>query len=98
MSIAFFEELDAAHLRHPVVGDEHRDGVAAQLEFVERLQRVGAGFGAHDAVALAVVATQVAGDRAGHRGVVVDGQDHGFTGLGSGSSHRVVSMRSLSSG
>ncbi len=29
-----FEELDAAHLRHPVVGDEHRDGVAAQLELV----------------------------------------------------------------
>ena len=27
-----FQELDAAHLRHPVVGDEHRDGVTAQLE------------------------------------------------------------------
>ena len=23
------EELDAAHLRHPVVGEEHRHGVAA---------------------------------------------------------------------
>jgi hypothetical protein len=35
-----FKELDAAHLRHPVVGDEHRDGVTAQLEFVEGLQGI----------------------------------------------------------
>ena len=81
------EELDAAHLRHPVVGDEHRHGVAAQLEFLERLEGVGPGLGAHDAVPLAVVAAKVAGDRAGHGGVVVDGQDYGFAGLGIGSSH-----------
>ena len=37
-----FEELDAAHLRHPVVGDEHRHRVAAELEFVQRFQGVGA--------------------------------------------------------
>ena len=83
------EELDAAHLRHPVVGDEHRDGVAAQLEFLERLERVGPGFGAHDPVPLAVVAAQIAGDGARHRGIVVDGQDYGFAGLGIGSSHRL---------
>ena len=84
-----FEELDAAHLRHPVVGDEHRDGVAAQLEFVQRLQCVLAGLGAHDPVALAVVAAQVAGDGAGNGGVVVDGEDYGSSGLGGGSSHRL---------
>ena len=28
-----FEELDAGHLRHPVVGNQHRDGFAPQLEF-----------------------------------------------------------------
>ena len=50
------EELDAAHLRHPVVGDEHRHGVAAQLQFLERVERVGARFGTDDAVPLAVVA------------------------------------------
>jgi hypothetical protein len=37
-----FEELDAAHLRHPVVGDEHCDGVTAQLELVEGFQGVRA--------------------------------------------------------
>ena len=84
-----FEELDAAHLRHPVVGDEHRDGVTAQLEFVEGLEGVRAGFGAHDPVSLAVVAAQVAGDGAGHRGVVVDGQYYGFSGSRDRSSHRL---------
>ena len=84
-----FEELDAAHLRHPVVGDEHRDSVTAQLEFVQRLQCVGAGLGAHDAVSLAVVAAQVAGDRAGYRGVVVDGQYYGFSRSRDWSSHRL---------
>ena len=58
------EELDPAHLRHPVVGDEHRDGVATQLEFLERLESVCAGLGPHDAVPLAVVSTKIAGDRA----------------------------------
>ena len=57
--------------------------LAAQLELAQRLQGLGPGLGAHDAVPLAVVAAQVAGDGAGHRGVVVDGQDHGFSG-GSG--------------
>ncbi len=58
------EELDPAHLRHPVVGDEHRDGVAAQLEFLERVESVCAGLGPHDAVPLAVVSAKIAGDRA----------------------------------
>ena len=92
------EELDAAHLRHPVVGDEHRDGVAAQLEFLERLERVGARFGAHDAVPLAVVATKVAGDRARHCGVVVDGEDYGFSGLEIRVQSSPPIMRPLSSG
>ncbi len=83
-----FEELDAAHLRHPVVGDEHRHGLAAQLELVEGFQGVRARFGADDPIALAVVAAEVAGDGAGHGGVVVDGQDYGFAGLLDGCSHR----------
>ena len=83
-----FEELGAAHLGHAVVGDEYRHRIATQLEFGECLERVGAGLGAHDPVVLAVVAAKVAGHRAGHGGVVVDGEDHGLTGLGIGSSHR----------
>ena len=59
-----FEEVDAAHLGHAVVGDEHGHGLAAQLEFVQRFQRVGARFRADDPVSLAVVAAKVASDRA----------------------------------
>ena len=84
-----FEELDAAHLRHPVVGDEHRDRLAAQLQLVQGFQRVGARLGAHDAELLAVVPTKVAGYGTGHRGVVVDGEDHRFAGLVLRSSHRL---------
>ena len=74
------EEFDAAHLRHPVVRDQHRDRLATQFEFLKRLQRVGTGFRADDAVLLAVMAAQVAGDRARHRGIVVHGQQHWFSG------------------
>ena len=61
--------------RHPVVGQQHGHPVAAQLELAQRLQRLGAGGGAHHPVALAVLPPQVAGDRAGDRRVVVDGED-----------------------
>ena len=88
-SIASLEELDAAHLRHPVVGDEHRDGVAAQLEFLERVEGVGAGFGSDDAVSLAVVASEIAGDGARHCRVVVDGENDGFSGLRGRGGHRI---------
>ncbi len=84
----FFEELDSAHLRHPVVGDEHRDRLAAKFELVERLEGVRPGFGADDPELLAVVAAQIAGNGPGYGRIVVDGQDYGFAGLGIGSSHR----------
>ena len=83
-----FEELDTAHTGHPVVGDEHRHRVAAQLEFVEGLEGVRPGFGPDNAITLAVMAAQIACDRAGDRGVVVDGQDYRLAGLGIWSSHR----------
>ena len=82
------EEFDTGHLRHPVVGDEHRDRLAAQLELLEGFQRIGARLRPHDPVGLAVVATQVPGNRPGYRGIVVDGQHHGFAGLGIGTGHR----------
>ena len=33
------EELDAVHLWHPVVGQDHRDEVAAQLHLPQRVER-----------------------------------------------------------
>jgi hypothetical protein len=35
------EELDAVHLRHPVVGEQNGDPAAAQLDLLERVQRLG---------------------------------------------------------
>ena len=76
------EELDAVHLRHPVVGQDHRDQVAAQLHLPQRVQRRVAGLGPDDPVLLAVPPPQVAGHRPGHRRIVVDRQDRGAGSLG----------------
>jgi len=51
-----FEEVDAVHLGHAVVGEDGGDGLAAQRELAQRFQCVAAGLGAHDAVILAVAA------------------------------------------
>ncbi len=78
-----FEELDAVHSRHAVVGQHHRDLVAAQLQLAHRVQRLLAGLGSDDPVALAVPPSQVAADRTGDALVVVDGDQsrtHGRTG------------------
>ena len=82
------EEVDAAHLRHPVIGDEHGHRFTTQLEFLERVERIRAGLGTNDAVPLAIVAAKVAGHRTRNGGVVVDGQNYGFPGLGRRSSHQ----------
>jgi hypothetical protein len=37
------EELDAGHARHPVVGEQRRHAGAAQLDLLQRLQRLLAG-------------------------------------------------------
>jgi hypothetical protein len=72
------QELDAVHLRHPVVGEQHGDPAAAQLELTQRVQGLGRRGGPQDAVLLAVLPAQVARDRPGHRRIVVDGQDGGM--------------------
>jgi hypothetical protein len=71
------EELDPAHLGHPVVGQDHRDQVPAQLHLPQRLQRRGRRFGPHDPVLISVPPPQVAGYRPGYRRVVVYRHDRG---------------------
>jgi uncharacterized membrane protein YiaA len=68
------EELDAVHLRHPVVGQHHGDLAAAQLELLAARPAPLAGLGADDPVRLAVAAPQVTGDGPGHARIVVHGQ------------------------
>ena len=91
------EELQAAHLWHPVVGEQHGDGVATQFHFTQRVERLLAGLGPDDAVVIPVVPAQVARDRAGHSRVVIDGQDRrsGWCGRVSGiGRHRhAISLR-----
>ncbi len=76
------QELDAVHLRHAVVGQDHRDEVAAQLQLAQRVQRGLAGLRAHDPVRLAVAPSEIAGDGTGDPRVVVHGQDDGPRGVG----------------
>ncbi len=77
---------------HLVVGDEHRHGLAAELEFVDRFQRVEPGFRADDPVALAVMAAKVAGHGARDGRVVVHGEDYGFAG-GLGGAGPVITVK-----
>ncbi len=72
-----FEELDAVHLRHPVVGQQQRDRFAAQLQLAQRVQRLRTGVGPHHPVPVAVLAADVAGHGPGDGRVVVDGEDRG---------------------
>ena len=69
-----FEELEAAHVGHAMVGEHHRHRVAAQLQLPQGLQGLRAGLRPHDAVRLAVLTPEVPGDGARHARVVVDGQ------------------------
>ncbi len=70
------EELDPVHLRHPVIGQEHRDRFTAQLHLAQRVEGHRPGLGAHDPVPFPVLPPQVPGHGAGHPGVVVHRQDH----------------------
>ncbi len=71
------QELDAVHLRHAVVREDHGHQVPAQLELAQRLQRRLAGLRAHDPAGGAVASPQVAGDGAGDPRIVVHGHDDG---------------------
>ena len=68
------EELEAGHLRHAMVREQHRDRIATQLQLAQRLQRLGARLRPYHAVDLAVLAAQIPSDGARHARVVVDGQ------------------------
>ena len=69
------EVLRAGHPRHPLVGDQQRDLVAAAAQLGQQLERLGARARAQDPVALAEAAPQVARDGGEHRGLVVDRDD-----------------------
>ena len=69
------EQLDPGHPRHPLVGGDQRHRLVAQGEPGQHGQRLRPRGHPDDAVVGAVVAGQVADDRRGHLGVVLDRQD-----------------------
>ncbi|MBP2350559.1 hypothetical protein JOF29_001642 [Kribbella aluminosa] len=70
------EELDAGHLRHPVVGEQQGDRLAAELQLLQRVERLRRALRPDDAVRLAVPTAEVTGYRPGNAGIVVHGEDH----------------------
>ena len=71
------EVLGARHARHALVGDQQRHLVAARAQLRRSSSASGPERGAHDPVALAEAAPQVARDGGEHRGLVVDRDDRG---------------------
>jgi hypothetical protein len=69
------EQLDAGHPRHPLVGGDQRHRLVAEGEPGQHGQRLRSRDRADDAVVGAEAAGQVARDRRGHLGVVLDRQD-----------------------
>ena len=69
------EVLGAGHPGHPLIGDQHRDLVAAREDLAQEVEALGAGARAQDAEALAEAAPQVARDRRQDGRLVVDGKD-----------------------
>src|SRR5204863_8862054 len=69
------EVLGAGQAGHLLVGDEEGDLVAALAELLEEVERLLAGPGTEDAVALPEAAPQVASDGREDRRLVVDRDD-----------------------
>jgi hypothetical protein len=65
------QKLQAAHLWHAVIGQQHRHHVAAKLDLPQRLERPRSRLGPHDPVVLPIAPPQVPRDRTRHPGVVV---------------------------
>ncbi len=74
------EEVDTAHARHPLVGQEQRHRIAAAHQALHQHKRGRARVGQQDAVTCAVAVAQVALDRPAHRRIVVHGHDRGARG------------------
>ena len=55
------EELDAGHSGHPLIGEQQPDLLVPELQLLEGVQGGRAGLGPADAVVLAVLLAQVAG-------------------------------------
>ena len=69
------EEFDAGHLRHALIHEEQRNGIIAELQLAQGIERGRAGIGAQNAVVFAVMAPQVSLDRGEDDAIVVYGEN-----------------------
>ena len=70
------EQLHSRHARHALVDHQQRNRGAAQRHVAQQLERLLPALGAKHAELLAVAAAQVALDRTGDGGLVVDREQH----------------------
>ena len=70
-----FEELDAGHSRHPLIGGDQPDLPVPQRELAEHRERFRSRGRPDDLVLGAVLTTEVARDRLRDGGIVVDRQN-----------------------
>lgn len=77
-----FQELDAVHLRHPVVREDHGDQIPPQLQLPQGLDGGLPGLGPHDPVVAPVPAPQIPRDGPRHPGVVIHRQNDGPSCVG----------------
>ena len=65
------------HSRHPLVGQQQRDGVPPGAQFAQQLEALGSRAGPQDAVALPEAAPQVASNGGENHGLIIDGDYRG---------------------
>ena len=67
----FPQHIEAGHLRHALIGQGERQAVASRLELLHQIDRAASGIGSQDAVVLAILAPQIAFDRAQNFGFII---------------------------
>jgi hypothetical protein len=70
----FGKKADPVHLGHALVRKQESDGIVAGLELAKSREGGAARVGAHNAIAVGIVAAKVSLDGSQDFGVVVDGQ------------------------
>jgi hypothetical protein len=72
------EKFDAEHARHPLVTDDHREGIAARLQLSDCIERLSTGIRTDDRIALAIPRPEIPTDRREYLRIIVDDEEYRF--------------------
>ena len=72
------EQVDSLHARHPLIGDEHGDRVAAGSQFENRFKRGFSRRSGENPVIRLIAGLQIAANGRQHLGIVIDDEDDRF--------------------